>query len=224
MIQTTAPAQASWPAVYDEMLVDWQALMQPDVPATDWDGAFATMRAEMLNLRDQSLWRSGGRTLMRALWIHHNEVLLCRGLAWLLTPDGWHGLGAEVLTRVLEALDLPADDAGRAVVVTEEARHGTRADVVVRLPAATILFEAKVFAGEQPAQTDRLAAEWQDEQPTLVFLTRDGALPTTAVESAGQWLTMTWRQLATIATDAAATGTASHGAWDFIETLREYGG
>ena len=156
--------------------------------------------------------------------MHHSEVLLCRGLAWLLTPDGWHGLGTRFLTGMLSALGIPSEGAEKAVVAVEETRGATRADVVVRLPEATLLIEAKVFAGEQQMQCDRLAAEWEHETPTLVFLTRRGTEPTSAVDSAGAWHTITWRQIATIARAARAPEEPSPGALDFIETLEQYGG
>jgi len=56
------------------------------------------MRGEADSLRDQGRWRGGHRTLMHALGIQHREVFLTAGLAWLLDPDGWHGLGSRVLS------------------------------------------------------------------------------------------------------------------------------
>ena len=36
---------------------------------------------------------------MHALGLQHHEVSLTAGLAWLLDPDGWHGLGSKVLSQ-----------------------------------------------------------------------------------------------------------------------------
>lgn len=225
MVSSTSPTPTDWVLAYDAMLDAWQQLSRPKDQVLDWDESIVSMCAEMSDLRIRGQWRSGGRTLLRELGIHHNEVLLCRGLAWLLTPDGWHGLGARFLTGILAALGASADGAGAALVATEECRHWTRADIIVRLADTTLIFEAKIFALEQPDQADRIADEWADEHPTLVFLTRTGAQPVTAVESLGMWRTLTWRQLAGIAdTAATATSAASNGAWEFIETLKEYGG
>ena len=45
--------------------------------------------------------------MLHALGIRHREVYLTAGLAWLLDPDGWHGLGNQVLTGLLTELGLP---------------------------------------------------------------------------------------------------------------------
>ena len=57
----------------------------------------------------------------------------------------------------------------------------------------TILIEAKIFAGEQPAQGQRLETLWKDEQPLLLFLTRTGRKMKTG---SPHWLTHTWRDVA----------------------------
>ena len=44
------------------------------------------------------------RTLMHALDIHYLELPLTAGLAWLLDPDGWHGLSSHVLSGLLNQL------------------------------------------------------------------------------------------------------------------------
>lgn len=217
--------ETAWPGTYDVMLQEWLGDPAQREPAPSWNNMLLSMTMEMNQLRAEGRWRTGGRTLLHELGVHHSEVLLCRGLAWLLTPDGWHGLGTRFLIGMLSALGLPSEGAEKAVVAVEETRGATRADVVVRLPEATLLIEAKVFAGEQQLQCDRLAAEWAHETPTLVFLTRGGTEPTSAVDSAGAWHTITWRQIATIAAAAAqAPAEPSHGALDFIETLEQYGG
>lgn len=220
---SATPNQSTlWSERYAAMVMEWSSLSS--TPVNEWDALFDALREQEASLRARGLWRTGGRTLLRELWLHHSEVHLCRGLAWLLTPDGWHGLGAQLLSRLLNEFNLGMDDS-RAVVTTEEARETTRADVVIRIRGATLLIEAKVFAGEQPEQADRLARLWADENPTLVYLTRTGATPETAIESASQWRTLTWRRLAHLADDAArAAENPSYGALDFIQTLEEYGG
>lgn len=210
--------------VFEAMRDEWRALHHEHDPIPDWEEQFAVMCAEEEGLRARGLWRTGGRTLLHEMGLHRSEVHLCRGLAWLLTPDGWHGLGEGFLSGLLSALAIPTDGAARALVVTEESRAATRADIVVRLPQRTLLIEAKVFALEQPRQCDRLAHEWADEAPHLMFLTRRGVRPSTAVESRDAWKTMTWRQVAQIAKDvAAANCDVSHGALEFIDTLYQYG-
>src|SRR5690606_30892102 len=139
----------------DEMSRSWQAISSPEVDIPQWTDVLHQMRHEVQGLKAQGQWRTGGRTLLNALLVHHDEVILCRGLAWLLTPDGWHGLGSKVLVGLLELLGLSTDGAGEAQVVIEEQREETRADIVVRYQEGTVLIEAKVWAGEQYEQADR---------------------------------------------------------------------
>lgn len=208
------------------MFTEWQAMGIPDVPDVDaWEATLAAMQEEMLQLRSRGMWRTGGLTLLRQLGLHQNEVMLCRGLGWLLTPDGWHGLGDAFLRSFASALGLPTDSVDQATVSLEETRGVTRADVVVRYPGACVLVEAKVLAGEQPGQADRLAWEWADENPRLVFLTRQGREPLTAEATSGQWSCLRWSHLAMMAWDLAQEeANVSAGALELIETWKNYGG
>lgn len=211
---------------FEAMFAEWRATglrgLQ-EVPA--WQIRLAIMREEMQHLRSQGLWRTGGLTLLHELGLHRNEVVLCRGLGWLLAPDGWHGLGDGLIRALACALDLPTQSVDQATVSLEEARGVTRADVVVRFPGACVLIEAKVMAMEQDKQADRLARGWADESPHLVFLTREGREPLSAVETAGQWSCLRWSELASMASDLIAAGMpASPGARDLIATWKHYGG
>lgn len=160
----------------------------------------ASMRREVDLLRRESRWHGGWHTLMHALGISHREVYLTAGLAWLLDPGGWHGLGSHVLQGLLDQLGLSVTVTHPVTVTTEEARPAwqTRADLVVRMPGATLLFEAKVYSGEEPEQCDRLSRAWGPEVPVLIFLTTDGRLPRTAIQSAGQWQPLMWTQISGI--------------------------
>jgi hypothetical protein len=172
---------------------------------------------------------------MRVLDVHHHEVRLCRGLAWLLRPDGFHKGGTAFLERLLDLdqmpSDIPAESLTFARVVTEEPRWSndgklTKADIVVTVAGRTILFEAKVAATEQPRQLDRLAELWSVDEPVLIFLTsRRGQTPITAVESRGRWKQLTWPEIA----DAfhpvlEQSADISAGAREFVETMKAYGG
>lgn len=207
--------------LYDE----WRHAVPAYDLCSEWPATFAAMAAEERDLRSQGQWRSGGRTLMRALWLHHDEVVLCRGLAWLMTPDGWHGLGASVLNGLLAHLGQAKEGTHRAEIVTEETRQGTRADIVVRFPETCLLIEAKVWAAEQDTQADRLADLWADESPILIFLTRDGRRPTTAVLSKDAWLTLCWTDVAEVLRAAIARHSeCAPGAREYLHTLETYGG
>lgn len=84
------------------MRADWRQIAPGPVPA--WRSQLSRMRTDVDELRTRGLWRSGRRSLLGAMGIHDNEVLTCRGLAWLLDPDGWHGLGSSVLDGLLSRL------------------------------------------------------------------------------------------------------------------------
>lgn len=209
---------------YAEILADWRATAREDVSDDEWEATFDSMAAEVAHLRSSGQWRSGGRTLLRALGLQHREVVICRAVAWLLDPEGWHGLGDSVVKALLMLLDVDGDELGTVAVAVEESRGDTRADIVVRTSTSTVLIEAKFFADEQADQCDRLASLWSEESPTLVFLTRDGRQPRTAVTSAGMWRSLTWRDVAAIVRDASRGKPASGGGLDVIETLETYGG
>jgi hypothetical protein len=157
--------------------------------------------------------------------IGHREVPLTAGLGWLLDPDGWHGLGNQVLSGLLTQLGLPSVIEHPVLVTTEETRSGgeTRADLVVRMPGLTLLVEAKVYADEQPDQCDRLADLWAAENPSLVFLTMDGRSPWTAVRSAALWQRLTWHQVAGIVQTAAQTPGCAPGVLELLATIEILG-
>jgi hypothetical protein len=212
-----------------QMAEEWNAVLASSADdqavLADWEQSVDSMRREAAALRDQGRWRGGHRTLMHALGLQHREVYLTAGLAWLLDPDGWHGLGSKVLSGLLMQLGLlPAIDYPVSVAV-EEARSGgeTRADLVVRMPGLTLLIEAKVYADEQPGQCERLAEAWADENPTLVFLTLDGRLPYTAVTSAGLWHQLAWPQVAAVIADAARASDCAPGVLDLLATIELFG-
>jgi hypothetical protein len=212
-------------AAFQAVLDDWLSIGQEVNPVPDWELRIAVMVQEMRDLQASGHWRTGGRTLLHALGLHHDEVRLCRALAWLMTPDGWHGLGDRFLRSLLARIDIVVADTATASVVTEEINGSTRADIVLRVGSQTVLIEAKVSAGEQPAQADRLAAGWADESPRLIFLTPDGRTPTTAHDSREQWTGLAWREVAKTLEDIVDDHVdCAPGVRDFLETLQRYGG
>jgi hypothetical protein len=64
----------------------------------------SSMRSEVDDLRGERRWRGRKQTLMHAQGIHYLELPLTAGLAWLLDPDGWQGLGSHVLSSLLDQL------------------------------------------------------------------------------------------------------------------------
>lgn len=192
---------------------------------TTWDWQVDIMSAEVIGLKNRGDWCSGGHTLLSALRVHHNEVMLCRGLAWLLGPDGRHGLSHSFLQRFLALLDIDTSDIETAIISTEEQRGSTRADIVIRTDARAILVEAKVWAGEQPHQAERLDDEWSHEEPVLVFLTRDGRLPTSTPYARHDWHGLSWADVARVLDEAIGERPdCAPGAREYLETLSRYGG
>lgn len=200
-------------AQLDVLRAEWQGVQSPE----SWDEAFARLSEEWRAVD----WQSGGKTLLAALGIQYLEVPLCRGLAWMLDPAGGHRLGRHMVDAFLTDLGLPVVADAAVTITVEEIRADTRADIVIRIGEQTVLVEAKVLAGEQPQQADRLSAHWANENPLLVFLTRSGQLPHTAQASSGRWLPRTWRDVARIARAAIVDASLepSAGAREFIETI-----
>jgi len=198
---------------FDALRREWQAT----TPEKDRETEFARLMDEWRAVE----WQSGGQTLLAAMGLQFQEVALCRGLAWLLDPDGGHRLGRHLLEALLRRLDLSVIDGAPVEIHVEEKRADTRADIVLRIGHQTVVLEAKVFAGEQPRQADRLQEYWANEQPTLVFLTRTGHAPYTAISSADQWAAVTWRDIAQLARAVTASADLhpSPGAREFIETI-----
>jgi hypothetical protein len=195
--------------------------MQSELEA--WEEAFAKMCGEQDALVNEGRWRNGQHTLLQAIGLQYDEVKLCAGLAWLLRPDSWHGLGTRFLDAVLAELDFDASQRSpvhlaRATVAVEERRDNTRADVVIRVPnTGVVVIEAKVRAGEQDDQADRLYQLWSDESPRYVFLTRHGGRPSTATASEGSWTVLTWTRLHELL--MPLRDDAAPGAKDLIDTF-----
>ena len=210
---------------FERLSQEWLQIVHEPDPTSGWDTALAEMAAEVAALRAQGQWRTGLRTLLGSLGLHHNELVMCRGLAWLLTPDAWHGLGPGVLDGLLGRLGLSNQGSPDAVVAVEETVDNTRADIIVRFGATTVLLEAKIWASEQPTQCDRLAFHWADAAPALVYLTRIGAEPTTAIESRGLWHSLAWSDVADLIEQAViGCDDVDVGVMEYLRTLRIYGG
>lgn len=217
--------QDSYPELFAQVLAEWNGIEQTEADTVcRWVEAFALMSDEMDSLKLRNQWLSGGFTLMHALGLQHNEVYLCRALAWLLRPDAGHGLGASLLEALASRCNFPTDGVDLATVVTEESRDDTRADVVVRLGDTTVVIEAKVFAAEQAQQCERLAALWSEESPVLIFLTRDGARPKTAGVMVNSWHRLRWRDLGQMIADAARRDQCSAGVYELVHTIEAHGG
>lgn len=214
-------------------LVEGQVVARDRRLVTAWTERLTQMRGEQATITATGGWTTGASTLMGALWVQNNEVLLTRALAWALRPDGRHRMGRAALDALARHLGLePLPIAADVRVLTEESRRDageddsvplTRADLVVYTPLWTLIVEAKVFAPEQPQQLDRLSALWADEvAPCRVFLTRGHRTPVTARDSAGLWRPLSWAEVAAVLRNATHGQATPGGVQDVIETLEAY--
>jgi len=202
-------------------------------PEAEWESLRASMSTEMAGLRSAGRWLGGPRTLLQAMRLQYDERRLTAGLGWLLRPDGHHRLGDRMLQAFLEVLEVPASRLYPASVTREEGRNRTRAemtfaDLVVRVPGTTVLVEAKIWAGEQPAQCARLSAEWRDEDPVLVFLTEDGRDDPESASAEDTWKPLSWAQVTDlidrVVRELPPDEEPAAGVLDFLDTLRNYYG
>ena len=182
----------AWRERYASAASAWTALRRRDQERTSavlaaWAERYQTMRSPQGELVDLGRWRGGPRTLLAAIGLQNRE--LTAGLAWLLRPDGHHGLGSAMLSRLLARLGI-AGATDDVPVVCEESRGDdggsgldpkTRADLVVYSSGWTTVFEAKTYAPEQDRQLDRVYHHWKREAaPRFLFLSRGAREPLSA--------------------------------------------
>ena len=68
-------------------------------------------------------WRGGPPSLLAAIRIQHRELAMTAGLAWLLRPDGYHGMGSAVLQGLLQHVGMDTSSAHGGVRVEREERR-----------------------------------------------------------------------------------------------------
>ena len=164
---------ANWHASLAGLQEGWgiaqRSAVRADQAAVEaWLPALAAMQSDQDQLIADRLWRSGPRTLLGALGVAHLELTMTAGLAWLLTPDGHHGLGPavpEAFLTLAEVMVAPGDW-GLVSVAVEETRgqdeHSiTRADLVVSGEGWTVVVEAKTGSEEGQTQLDRIHRFWK---------------------------------------------------------------
>lgn len=162
-----------------------------------WLADLQRLEAAERSSRAAGRWVRGPADLMAVLRLHRDEVRNCRVLGWLLDPAAAHGLGVRMLRAVLDqvAPGVAASDDTLAdvVVVLEDGREDTRADIVARGDGWSLVIEAKIDAAEGDRQGERLERLWGDGNPSFCFLTRDGRAMTTG---SPRWLPLRWSDIA----------------------------
>jgi len=94
--------------------------------------------------------------IFTALGIHHNEVLICRLIGFLLTPNPVYSIDTEPLRLFLSMLTpkhyCEADLSGAHIVLEEMIENDRRVDIVIYIANDVFPIEVKIRAGDQPNQ------------------------------------------------------------------------
>jgi len=164
-----------------------------------WECSMLRLLDEQAALRRAGQWSSTiTPDLLSIIGRSRREVVLCSVLAWLLDPFEGHGLGSVMLDWLVGELGLEggAWSPGQVQVTTEEVRGPRRADIIARLPGATVVFEAKVDAPESRRQCEDLYRLFSPEPDAcFVFLTPRGRPPRTAGPTVEAWRRLSFRQV-----------------------------
>lgn len=148
--------------------------------------SWAEVTAELDELQETGRWLPGPATMLDVLERSDFEADHERLVAWLLNPRCAHNLGPAVLGAMLERLRrqsaivgaaTPAD-LSRARVRTQVVRASSRPDIVVEMPARTLVVELKIHSAEGFEQTTRQADDYANVPGVLlVFLTLHDRAP-----------------------------------------------
>lgn len=174
------------------LAAEWCAIVAEEqehgtAEATAWEARVAELRAEHEALLRNGAWVGGPDDTLSILGIGRKELYHSALLAWLLDPQGRHGLGSGFLESLLRRCtsDPPTSEIHLARPALEVTRGDARADIVVTGPGLCLVIENKVDAGEQPRQCDRIFESFEREPGALfVFLSPSGRAPETATGSA----------------------------------------
>ncbi len=139
--------------------------------------------------------------LFHVLRVDQVEIRHSNVLAWLLSPDGSHGLGAVFLRRFLSRLLLEHDEASTKLTPAqfelmnfadvEVLREWQHIDLLVRSPTKRwcLLIENKIKSKESKGQLtrymERVSQEMPDYEVIPVYLTLEGDAPSEAGLQAG---------------------------------------
>ena len=138
----------------------------------------------------KSIASNNGFNIFKVLGIESKEVLICRFLGELLNPIGSHKLGSEPLELFINVVlginDETSESIANAMVDLEEhvdrgdgSEGGTRrADVVIHTEKRVYPIEAKINAGDQPAQLfDYYRHFFKEGEGVIYYLTPTGHEP-----------------------------------------------
>ncbi len=188
-------------------------------------GSLPRLLADLEVLRLDGHLDARGSDLLTIAGLGRSELSHSAVIAWLLDPNGSHGLGARCLHAVLAAgWDLEVADIGSAVgVELEVTRVETRADIVVEFGSGTLIVENKVDAPEQQTQCDDFYREW-GSGVLYLLLSPTGARPLSAhrAETRAAWRSLSYGAFAKLLAELRpqADGPGREALTDYLETLR----
>ena len=192
----------SWQTHVRAMAQQWSEISarRTGVLVAAWQRAMSEMRRRHDRLVADGLWLTGPSDFLAIADLARHENTHSRMLEWLLTPTARHGLGCELLGRLISHCTGKPAPAPLAVtnVKFSQWRNDREADLVVWGEELTLVIENKVDADEQPRQCEELYENFRNEiAPLFLFLTPDGRQPRTATTPAAQraFNTISWREL-----------------------------
>ena len=175
-------------------------------------GAFLTSLASPLSTARQGAfhfdpWEVAG--------LDRDEVRNVGVLAWLLNPQGSHGMGCAAIKgllttvnrhfRAISSADFVEEPGQFCRVRTEINPNGEiadRVDIEIDAENFYLIIEAKIDAPEQAGQLERYCRQAEaragQRQWLVIFLTPEGRKPNSAgqYENSGKILPLSWRRLA----------------------------
>ena len=198
---------------------------------SSWHSTVLQVATEYDQIRGLGSWLRGPDDFFGILGIGRLELFHSAMLAWLLDPEGRHGLGRRFLDLLLVGYVPGLEPSAMRVrtVQLEAHRIETRADIVVWGDAATLIIETKVDAGEGFRQCDRLFERFSEEPgPRFLFLTPTGRPPLTATgDAAAAFSTVAFSNIASVlerALEESERAETSVVAFNYVRTLkREFG-
>ena len=112
-------------------LVQRRSFELPRETLNRWTQKVADMSTLEQALRHRGRWISGPKDLMGVLEVEFDEVKHCRALAWLLNPNGGHGMEdrflrefiADINKKIGSPFEASEHSLGIASVVTEEPKE-----------------------------------------------------------------------------------------------------
>lgn len=219
---------SSWKARFGAMEHQWSeiALRQTRALLADWHASVSEMRRQHDRLVSGGLWVGGPADFLDIIGRARDENTHSRLLEWILNPTARHGLGSELVRRLVQHCTgepVPVPVVRR--VVFSYWRNGREADLVVWGRNFTLIIENKVDASEQPAQCDDLYENFKNEiAPLFLFLTPHGSQPFTATtpEARRAFTTLSWPEVRSMLEAALNESRPATASADAVDVVRNY--